>query len=147
MRRYDPAPFFARLSALGMSQSELSRRLGCDPSTVAKWLTKGVGENFVDQAAVAVGLVPANLWPEWIDDEIERVERDDRAAATAAKRRWRAKRTDEQRQAEADYLAAYRAQYREHLNAQRRARYRNNPQAEIDYASARKRRLREERAS
>lgn len=123
MKRYDPAPFFARLSAVKVSQSELARRLDCHPSTVALWVHKGVGENFADQAAVAVGRTPGEIWPEWLDDEIARAEARQREDHAAAKKRWRQKRTPEQRQVERDYLAAYREQYREYLNAQRRARY------------------------
>ena len=125
MKRYDPAPFFARLSALGMTQTELARQLGCDRSTVALWVKKGVSESYADAAAVIVGLTPANLWPEWLDDEIERAEAERRQKAAAKKRRERSTNPDYAERQRA-YARRYKAENAAYIKAQYQRYYEEN---------------------
>lgn len=147
MKRYDPAPFFSRAEAMGVSISELARRLRCDRVTLQRYREKGIPEDRADAYAFALGVMPHDLWSEWIDDAVESEEARQRAIHAAAKKRWRETRSEEKKRAELDYLAAYREQYREYLNAQRRARYQRNREAEIAANVARKQRKRREQAS
>lgn len=144
MKRYDPAPFFARLARSSHSQRSFAEAMGVHYTTVSSWRHRGVAEAHVDAACGVLGLHPYEVWPEYLEDEIARAAERKRRADAEAKARWRANRSPEKRQAELDYLASYREQYRAQLNAERRARYRRNRQAEIDYAVAYKRRQREQ---
>jgi transcriptional regulator with XRE-family HTH domain len=143
VKRYDPGPFFARLSAVGMSRSELAGRLGCNVSTIALWARKGVGENYADQAAVAVGVTPGCLWPEWIDDEIERLEADRRRVQAERQRQLKAK-NPEYAERQRAYARRYKAENATYIKAQYRAYYAANRDRIIQRV---KERRQEEKAS
>ena len=146
MRRYDPSPLFDRLRSLGMSQAELARVLGCHRSTIGLWTLKGVGENLVDAAAVAVGRTPAELWPEWLDDQIAHDEAERRRVAAEKVRLLRAANPAYAERQRA-YARRWKAESAEYVRAQRRAYYLANKQTEIASAAERKRRKRKEMAS
>lgn len=125
MKRYDPSPIFDRLDALGMSREELARRLGCHDSTIRYWKTKGIGENYIDEASVAVGRTPGELWPEWLDDQIARDEATRREMSNARQRRARSGTSgygERQRAA----ARRYKAENAEYIKAYDRAYYAAN---------------------
>jgi lambda repressor-like predicted transcriptional regulator len=45
--------------------SALARALGRDRSQVGKWRRRGVSLDRADAIAVALGLHPVEVWPEW----------------------------------------------------------------------------------
>lgn len=65
MRRAQPRlplePLVARFGGV----SGLARALGRDRAQVGKWRQRGVTLDTADRIAVAVGLHPCEVWPEW----------------------------------------------------------------------------------
>jgi hypothetical protein len=45
--------------------SGLARALGCNTGQVGKWRQRGVTLLSADRIAVALGLHPVEVWPEW----------------------------------------------------------------------------------
>ena len=53
------------LAHCGANRSELARRVGVTRRTVCRWQHVGLGARRANDAAVAVGLHPCNVWPSW----------------------------------------------------------------------------------
>lgn len=125
MKRYDPAPFFSRAEAMGVSISELARRLRCDPVTLRRYREKGIPEDRADAYAFALGVMPHDLWDEWFADAIAEEERARRAKAAAKRRRQRRENPDyaERQRASA---RRYKAENKSYVLAQNRRYYREN---------------------
>ena len=47
--------------------SALARALGVDRVQVSRWRRTGIGLATADRLAIAIGLHPVDLWPEWYD--------------------------------------------------------------------------------
>lgn len=45
--------------------SALARALGCDHTQVSRWRSQGLPLDSADRVAVALGLHPAEVWPDW----------------------------------------------------------------------------------
>lgn len=54
---------------------EIGGRLGIDPRQVYRWRVSGVTSEQADRISVAMGLLPYEVWPEWLEDEIAEFER------------------------------------------------------------------------
>lgn len=115
-RTYDPAPLAAAAARRGITDGDLAARLGLSRAAVRKWRQRGgVPERWADAAAVAVGLLPGELWAEWDAHALADVD-----AKEAARRARRAKRARER--------YATDAEYRERIKAASRA-YKANAKA------------------
>ncbi len=92
--RYPLDPLFAVLTERGVtSVRDACRALGVDPRDFYRWRLAGVTERRADSLAVAIGLTPGAIWPEWVEADrrlVEDAEAKRRALAAAAKRRLRA---------------------------------------------------------
>ncbi len=87
-RHYDFAP--AHRAAGMCSYSELARRIAVREDTVWKWVSRGrIPELAADRLAVALGLHPFDIWTEWFDVPLERLEYE--AMDNAARQRCRRK--------------------------------------------------------
>ena len=133
----------------GVSLRELGVRVGVTVDTVRKWAHRDrVPDLRADALAVALGLHPSLLWPEWWDEGI-RSDRERRPHHAAVQRAWRRRNPERARAAQARYReslsveakraqnrktvagrdperkraadAAYRARNRQSLNARQRA--------------------------
>jgi hypothetical protein len=51
----------------GCSGNELARRLGTTHGQVSKWRQRGLPPGPADRVAVAIGLHPALVWPDWLE--------------------------------------------------------------------------------
>lgn len=67
MRRVSPRLPLAPLVERYGSISALARALGRDYAQVQKWSSDGVPERSADRIAVAVGLHPVDVWPDWYE--------------------------------------------------------------------------------
>lgn len=47
--------------------SILARALGCHSTQVSRWRTDGLPLDSADRIAVAVGLHPVEIWPDWYE--------------------------------------------------------------------------------
>lgn len=152
MTSYPPAPLFAAAARRGVTDDELAARIGLTTNALRGWRRRGrVPERWADDAAVALGVLPGEVWAEWdeqsaaeVDDkEAARRERANaysaewkrrmyqadpaaRAARLAANRAYKAQARDALRVKD----AAYRAANAERRQAARRRRYRENQDAE-----------------
>jgi len=61
VRRFDLAPLLAEYSV-----GRLAEIVGVDRGTVHRWSRSGLDEHRADEVAIAVGLHPALIWPEWL---------------------------------------------------------------------------------
>lgn len=62
-------PFAALAAAAGgLSTSELARRAGRHPRQMQRYAADGVPERVADALAVACGLHPGEVWPEWFEE-------------------------------------------------------------------------------
>lgn len=50
------------------STAALAQRLGVSARTVWRWRASGLNPTQADRAAIAAGLHPANIWPNWWDN-------------------------------------------------------------------------------
>jgi hypothetical protein len=48
----------------------LAERLGVSRRTINRWVRDGIPVEYSDDAAVALGLLPYEVWPDWNEDEI-----------------------------------------------------------------------------
>jgi hypothetical protein len=73
VRRASPRLPLAPLVERYGSVSALARALGRERITVSKWNTRGLPAVSADEVAVAVGLHPVEVWPDFHDvmDEFE----------------------------------------------------------------------------
>lgn len=72
-RRY---PLQALVSASGLSEAALGRKIGLTGTPLIKARELGLVEARADRAAVLCGLTPWLVWPEWLEDaEVECAER------------------------------------------------------------------------
>lgn len=75
---------------LAGSQNELARRVGVDRATVVGWVRRGgLPEDQADRVAVTFGVLPFELWPEWLHVEVFTPE--ERAARKRDKERDRSR--------------------------------------------------------
>lgn len=58
--------------AMGCTLSEVGRRLGVSGTTWKQYRDRGVSELVADRLATRAGLHAAVIWPEWMNDQIER---------------------------------------------------------------------------
>lgn len=47
------------------SHRHTARRLGITDEAVRQWRARGVDERTAERFAIAIGLMPENVWPEW----------------------------------------------------------------------------------
>lgn len=66
-RRFPLAPL-AVLTGPPAGPAELGRRLGVPRSSIEYYRDHGVGEVEADRLACVVGVHPAVIWPDWLDD-------------------------------------------------------------------------------
>lgn len=128
-RKYPWEPLWAFAVGRRLSMSELARRVGSasDGRELYRWREAGgVPEAAADRVAVALGVLPDAIWPEWH----EVAEADRRAKAAAKMRRFRALHPDyaERQRAGArrykaearDYVLAYNRAYNREWRAKKR---------------------------
>ena len=67
-RRYPVEPLCALMR---LAPSTALVRLGVSGSTMQKYRDEGVSARVADRLAVRAGYHPAEVWPEWVDEQIE----------------------------------------------------------------------------
>lgn len=89
--RYPFDPVLTLLEARGVNTGEqIATVCGVKRPAVVKWLKRGLTPWTADRVAVAVGLHPSIIWPEWnawvprTRDEMDRASRNRRKALTRA---------------------------------------------------------------
>lgn len=147
-------PFMDLEVATGLSLTHMAEHLGVERTSLYGYRRKGLSFDKADEFAVRFGFVPENIWPAWREEANERagkLEDEDRAKAVrrlesvrAAGRRHKARlRLDPAyRERQNAYGRAYRATYREGLNAARRRYYQQHAEREKAAATEYKRRKR-----
>lgn len=100
-------PLQALLERSTLNVHELSIATGIDYRTFVNWKRNGLTWIAADHLAIATGIHPAVVWPQWMDDSIA----------------WD-KRKVAKRQSEED--RRYRERHRDRINARRREWYRLN---------------------
>ncbi len=132
-------PFQDVCDLAGRSPAEVGRILGLSGATVSKYTTMGMREAVADRVACGLGLHPATVWPDWLEDQIEDVTmkgRAKKAAQMRKRRRSKAVRAADRERARRhyyetlDYSRAVKRRYkREHaaeLREKRRVYYEAN---------------------
>ena len=136
--RYPLAPLFDVLTERGVSTiTGACRALGVDPRDFYRWRRDGVTERRADTLAVAIGLTPREVWPEWVEEDrrlVEDADTERRAAKAAVKRRYRADHPDY-----VERQAALRRRYYVEAGEYERARQRSDYRANLERERARKR--------
>ena len=67
--RWPLQPLF---EAAGTSEyTELAYLTGFRTRTIHRWAAAGISDNNADRAAIALGLHPYTIWPEWFDRYLE----------------------------------------------------------------------------
>ena len=87
-RRYPVAPLAA---AMGLPEGEACRQLGWSGSQAKTRRRDGIPEAVADRAAVKIGRLAYDIWPEMVGHQIEDLDALVRARRNRAMRRWRAK--------------------------------------------------------
>lgn len=142
-RTYAWPPLWALASGRGLTMAQLGAVTG---GAVYRWRRYGyLGEAAADRAAVALGVLPGEVWEEWEADSgrlLQAAEAERRAKVARRQRQLRASNTayaERQRQSSAAWkernrrrvaavTAAYEDANRERLTAVRRARRQANPE-------------------
>lgn len=71
MRTYDPRTLISRMFPPAATSPEIAAALHVNHRTVQRWRTGQIrlNEQFADQLACHLGVHPANIWPNWFDDD------------------------------------------------------------------------------
>jgi hypothetical protein len=138
--RYPIAPLTRLAAARGITtNAELARVLGVTRRTVQRWHTTGLTDAAADAAAVALGVLPGDVWAEHRQRGIEAVDERRRALVAARQRRYRSRHPEYVEQVR-QYSADYRRQYPEASRAYARSYYQRNRERMIRQAVERKQR-------
>lgn len=117
-----PELSISALLAKTANYATLAELTGLDTRLLQRRAKTGLSLEEADRCAIAVGCHPSELWPVWVDLQIERTRSERRVVA---ERRARAAAKRERRLAhQREYMHRYRAAHRERINAAKRDRNR-----------------------